>query len=528
MTPSRNNPGDHPMRPAIPERGATSDRGEYVELAQGRRLPSVTPARRSGGSISWLAPAGTRRRLALDWTTRLGQLLAREGALALARRKILQAAGRLAERSMIWGLMRRPWQCDGRPIFLMISHRCGGGTERHVGELSAALLREGIRPLHVRPSCAGRMLWEERDLGGRSIWCRESTTERDSIEHLLYLVRPVHAHVHHMMGLPDSLLDLLNESGVPYDWTIHDYSTICPRVNLIGATGIYCGEPDAESCNRCLAELGDDQGRPVSCSITAWRDHFARRLQGARRVFAPSPDACRRLARHFPGLSVWLRPHAEALPCLEGPAAAPRAGETVKVAVLGTIVPVKGALRLLACARDALDRRLPLAFHIIGSTDRNAVFRRLSNVRITGRYREHEVYERLAQERCHLAFLPSLWPETFLYTLSIAMAARLFVLCFDSGAQAERVRASGWGRLLPLEASPSSINDSLLSAAASLLYGPAAPLPPRSASYPKILSSYYDFSPIEEHELRGSPSRGTEKSRPDLYIGQSRDHARIY
>ena len=35
-----------------------------------------------------------------------------------------------------------------------------------------------------------------------------------------------------------------------------------------------------------------------------------------------------------------------------------------------------------------------------------------------------------------------------MYTLSIAMAARLFVVCFDLGAQAERVRAWGWGQAI--------------------------------------------------------------------------------
>src|SRR5262249_48193354 len=152
-------------------------------------------------------------------------------------------------------------------------------------------------------------------------------------------------------------------------------------------------------------------------------------------------------------------------------------------------------------ARDAMDRRLPLAFHLIGSTDRDAEFRRLGNVRITGRYREHEVYARLAQARSHLAFLPSVWPETFMYTLSIAMAARLFVVCFDSGAQAERVRDGGWGQVLPLDASASSINDVLLSAAASLRDGRAAPLPPRSTTYPQLLTSYYDFSSADLQRL---------------------------
>jgi glycosyltransferase involved in cell wall biosynthesis len=357
------------------------------------------------------------------------------------------------------------------------------------------------------------VLWEEYDAHGHGIWCRCSTNERESIESLLAILRPAHAHVHHLLGLSDALIDLLTERGVPCDWTIHDYYTICPRINLIGASGNYCGEPDPGSCNRCLASLGNDQGQPVGETIASWRARFGRRLGNARRVFVPSEDVRRRLARHFPHLRMLVRPHPEVLPGLNCLAAPLGYGETVRVAVIGTIFPPKGSERLLACARDAHRRQLPLEFHVIGSTDRDAAFARVGNVRVKGRYREQEVYNRLAAARCHLAFLPSSCPESFMFTLSIAMAARLFVVCFDLGAQAERLRAWGWGRTIPLESAAASINDELLAAARSLAGKPAVPLPPPSASYPEILTDYYDFSVDELRSFRSTRSPGAQTSR---------------
>ena len=168
----------------------------------------------------------------------------------------------------------RPWWPNGRgcgecasvpgsativPVFLLISHRCGGGTERHLGDLEDALRTEGVRPIVVRPGRSGRVLWEERDDRRETLWCRESNTDPESIAEMLGTIEPVHAHVHHSLGLPDTLFDALADRGVPYDWTIHDYHTICPRINLIGSGGRYCGEPDEAGCNRCLARLGDDQ-----------------------------------------------------------------------------------------------------------------------------------------------------------------------------------------------------------------------------------------------------------------------------
>jgi glycosyltransferase involved in cell wall biosynthesis len=458
----------------------------------------------------------------------LADTLAREGVISLGRRQIARVAGACAERSRIARAARRPWRADGRPVFLLLSHACGGGTARHLNDLAAALASENVRPVLVRPSKARRLLWEEFAERASKPWCAESLDQRESIFAQLATLRPVHAHVHHLMGLPDFLLELLSEHGVTYDWTIHDYHAICPRVHLIGAGGTYCGEPDAGSCNRCLALLGDDQGHPVKQTITSWRGTFARRLGGARRIFVPSDDVRRRIARYFPELPVLLRPHPEALPPRESLAAPIRPGETVRVAVLGTIVSTKGSLRLLACARDARSRRLPLEFHVIGSTDRDAVFARAGNVRVTGRYPEGEVYDRLAGARCHLAFLPSLCPESFMYTLSIVMAARFFVVCFDLGAQAERLRAWGWGQTLPWAASAESINDSLLAIARSLVGAPPAPPPPPGAFYPELLTSYYDFTPQELAGFFRSGSAETPRAKTGTQAVRRIDLAHLY
>jgi glycosyltransferase involved in cell wall biosynthesis len=316
------------------------------------------------------------------------------------------------------------------------------------------------------------------------------------------------------------LPDWLYASGVPYDWTIHDYFAICPRGHLNRADGSYCGEPEADDCDRCLGRLGDYNGSPVLESITAWRERFSRQLSNARRIFAPSEDVRRRLKQHLPELPVLLRPHFESLPEVSSLAAPLRPGDVVRVAVLGTIAPIKGSRRLLLCACDAMRRRLPVEFHIVGSTDRDEKFARLSNVHITGAYREPEVFDRLRNERCHLAFLPSLWPETFMYTLSIAMAARLFCVCFDLGAQAERLRTWKWGTVLPLEAGPDQINDALLSAARLVSGGSTPPEPAPPAAYPELLVSYYDFTERELGHFRAPLPKDDSRARSSLQVSR--------
>ena len=64
-----------------------------------------------------------------------------------------------------------------------------------------------------------------------------------------------------------------------------------------------------------------------------------------------------------------------------------------------------------------------------------------------------------------MVWLPSVWPETYSYTLSIALQAGLPVAAFDIGAIARRLREVGLGdSLLPLSMATQSgrINDSFL------------------------------------------------------------------
>ncbi len=96
-----------------------------------------------------------------------------------------------------------------------------------------------------------------------------------------------------------------------------------------------------------------------------------------------------------------------------------------------------------------------------------------------------------------------------MYALSIVMAAGFYTVCYDLGAQADRVRAWGWGQTLPLDLEPQAVNDELLDTAQRLAAEPGCPLPPAPAMYPDPLKSYYGFSADELEQIRLPPSRRT-------------------
>ena len=130
--------------------------------------------------------------------------------------------------------------------------------------------------------------------------------------------------------------------------------------------------------------------------------------------------------------------------------------------VVGAISIEKGYELLLACARDSANRKLNLEFCLVGYSCDNERLIATGHVQITGPYEEHDAVALIRAQQAQLAWLPSLWPETWCYTLTQAWQASLNVVAFDIGAQAERIRRTGRGWLIPLGIQPSTLNNRLL------------------------------------------------------------------
>ena len=107
-------------------------------------------------------------------------------------------------------------------------------------------------------------------------------------------------------------------------------------------------------------------------------------------------------------------------------------------------------------------RGLHLEFTLVGHTQDDRRLLDTGRVAVTGGYREGEGEVLVRAQRPHLAWLPSLWPETWCFTLGVAWRAGLRVAVFDIGAPAERVRATGQGWVLPLGLASAAINNALL------------------------------------------------------------------
>lgn len=392
---------------------------------------------------------------------------------------------------------------DSRPAFLFISHDVGGGTEQHVVFLKNKLEKEGFRVLalrHAEMSCgkkSGRVYIHGFAPDAIQHMGFDLGREKNEMVALLKGANIKHIHVHHTLHMPEGILafikELSQELQVAYDYTAHDYLSICPRFTLYqDGTGSYCGEPDIKGCNACLATYGSEYGKYVD--MKAWREKYADFFSAARRVFTPDDDVTNRLKRYFPAAKIETRPHEEPNAPLEILGTKRESGEPLRVAILGAIAPHKGASIIFQCAEQALLQNQNIHFTVIGYTSEDWRRKPLSNMTITGAYTNDELHRWLKEGKFHLAFFPAIWPETYSYTLSIALRYGIHPVSFDLGAIARRIKASNFGTVLGYDyfCQPRRINEALLTLSPKT--PPADLMQTQFTRYGSYIKDYYGLT----------------------------------
>jgi GT2 family glycosyltransferase/glycosyltransferase involved in cell wall biosynthesis len=351
----------------------------------------------------------------------------------------------------------------GGRFVLVVTLALTGGVDRYVTERCRGIRAQALQPLVLRPTAAGKPgrceLWTDAvDVPNLQF---DIPRDLNALRKLLHDLNLESVEIQHFMGLDARVVETVRGLPVVYDVVIHDYSWVCPRVTLIDGTNRYCGEPEISICRSCVRRNGSRLAEKISVASLRARSEIW--LRSARRVIAPSADTAGRLRRYIKDLVVEVRPHAAAAPPAPLARRPSRRG-ALRVAVLGAIGTHKGYRVLLRCARDARARELPIEFIVIGHTENDARLLATGKVFITGRYHEEEAVHLIQREQPDIAWLPSVWPETWCYTLDYALQAALPVAAFDLGAIAERLRAMGVGELMPLDSSASQINQRLLAA----------------------------------------------------------------
>jgi glycosyltransferase involved in cell wall biosynthesis len=320
-----------------------------------------------------------------------------------------------------------------RPKIALISHHLGGGAQQHVAEL-AMLYREQALFLVIVPHEAGRSVTLTLYDGGRALQDGLYFDVDRDYARLVELLRGLgigRLHFHHTMGLHPRLWRLADDLGCGYDLTIHDYYLINGNPTLTDGTARHVPVERDDFDQRCA----EHYPLPPGLHPQAWRDNQRLLVEGADRVIFPSLDCRDRFCRFFQvqrPVAAWHPDFQQSQPYPQ-PAWSGRESRPLRVLVIGAISREKGAELLESVALALGDEAVE--FHLLGYA-----YRALDAAVIThGPYDNARAWELVEDLRPDLVWYPALWPETYSYTLSIALHLGLPVVVPDIGAFVERV-----------------------------------------------------------------------------------------
>ncbi|MBS3735241.1 MAG: hypothetical protein KGY99_10005 [Phycisphaerae bacterium] len=337
-----------------------------------------------------------------------------------------------------------------------------GGTEKFLREEQGNLGKQGISHLQVSvrdaelqapgPRDAEALLTVNAD--GRAVGVCTLSALVAALELLAATgtARPAAVHLHQLMAWPLAGLELLLDVlGPPVTRVyLHDYATACPQFNLLRNGEQFCGGSDrldGPLCGECRHRKRRGKTFP------AFAELFARRQM---EFVAPSEAAAAVWKACFPQQADRLRvvPHQLVRPVRRDPSPRlerlGRADYRPRIAYLGYPAACKGWQTWLRLIHD---RRLKQTydFYVLGACEGLPDHVRHVPVSFVDDGLDAMVQALLA---CgiDLAFLWSIWSETYSYTAFEAMAANCLILTHDaSGNIAVQARQNGRGRVFASE-----------------------------------------------------------------------------
>lgn len=280
-------------------------------------------------------------------------------------------------------------------------------------------------------------------------------------------------HVHHMLGHYFDIINILKDKNIKLMISLHDFYSICPRINKYDNNNKYCGNPSENECSDCLlAYTNKDYGIEEERNIHEWRKIWALLFSLAYKIIVPSENTKREISTIYKQLPIDVIEHGIDIEHKKEILNIDKDDE-YDVAFIGNITEIKGLLKIEKLIKYSRKFKNNIFFHLFGTVFSNhLVFGSMyvkylkkdkKNYCYHGKYERENLSRLLTECKIKLVCIFSIIPETYNYVLSESIANNIPLLVIDEGAVGQKVRENKLGWLIMNETGIPDIYKTIIS-----------------------------------------------------------------
>ncbi len=200
----------------------------------------------------------------------------------------------------------KTWDVSKKRI-MYILHTWGGGTESHVQDLIQKLNKE--YKLYVLQVINNEIILTEINNNNSLKYAFLMNSQMNKLEFHNEVYEKIVSsiidtfqidliHVHHLIGHTFDIFNIAKIRNIPIVFSIHDFYSVCPRINLINYNDEHChGKNNLTECEMCLRKLG-----LKSNFITKWRNHFTDIFEITALLITPTKSTLDILSIYYPNI----------------------------------------------------------------------------------------------------------------------------------------------------------------------------------------------------------------------------------
>jgi O-antigen biosynthesis protein len=353
------------------------------------------------------------------------------------------------------------WDVSGRKKrILYILHHYGGGSEKHVLDLIHVLSPKYV--CYIVEVRDNRVQLTEYNNNSRCMFefpisepielnLASNDGYRSIMRNILLSFHIDLIHVQHLIGHSLDIFTLSEEFNIPLIFTAHDFYSICPKINLLDDTYLYCHPSNRPANHLKCADCLNKTMKVQAEFIKEWRIKFQQALNRTDLVIAPSRSVINILGDYYPNIldkcQVIEHGHEKELFIKSKSDPTSSVHLIFHIAYFGVLIPLKGRKIFYSLAKSP-EFANKIKWSIFGTSDVHPSpgYYPDANITVYGSYNGYrDLQQNVKNDPVDLVIFPSICPETFSFTLSEAWALGIPVLVSDLGALKERVEQTGGG-----------------------------------------------------------------------------------